>query len=41
MARSRRVSLMEREELSRMLTAGSSLQAIVQALGRAPSTFAR
>ncbi len=41
MARYRRVSLMEREELSRMLAAGSSLRAIGQALSRAPSTLSR
>ena len=41
MARYRRMSLMEREELSRMLAAGSSLRAIGQALSRAPSTLSR
>ncbi|MGH8648526.1 MAG: IS30 family transposase [Burkholderiales bacterium] len=41
MARYRRVSLIEREELSRMLAAGASLRAIGQALGRAPSTLSR
>ena len=41
MARCRRLSLMEREELSRMLAAGSSLRAAAQALQRAPSTLAR
>jgi IS30 family transposase len=41
MARYRRVSLMEREELSRMLAAGSSLRAIGQALSRVPSTLSR
>src|SRR6058998_2522006 len=37
----RRLSLMEREELSRMLAAGSSLRATGRALGRAPSTVSR
>jgi len=32
---------MEREELSRMLAAGSSLRATGRALGRAPSTLSR
>lgn len=41
MARYRRVSLTEREELSRLLAAGSSLRAAGQALGRAPSTLSR
>ena len=41
MARYRRVSLMEREELSRMLAARSSPRAIGQALSRAPSTLSR
>jgi len=41
MARYRRLSLMEREELSRMLAAGSSLRAAGQALSRAPSTLSR
>ena len=41
MAQYRRVSLMEREELSRMLAAGSSLRAIGRALSRAPSTLSR
>ena len=41
MARYRRGSLMEREELSRMLAAGANLWAIGQALGRAPSTLSR
>ena len=41
MALYRRLSLMEREELSRMLAAGSSLRAIGQALSRAPSTLSR
>ena len=37
----RRLSLMEREELSRMLAAGHSLRATAQALSRAPSTLSR
>jgi hypothetical protein len=41
MAQYRRLSLMEREELSRMLAAGSSLRAIGQALSRAPGTLSR
>ena len=41
MAQYRRMSLIEREELSRMLAAGSSLRAIGQALSRAPSTLSR
>jgi len=41
MAQYRRVSLIEREELSRMLAAGSSLRAIGRALSRAPSTLSR
>lgn len=41
MARYQRLSFMEREELSRMLAAGSSLRAAGQALRRAPSTLAR
>ena len=41
MALYRRLSLMEREELSRMLAAGHSLRAIGQALSRAPSTLSR
>ena len=41
MALYRRLSLMEREELSRMLAAGSSLRAIGQALSRVPSTLFR
>jgi len=36
MARYHRLSLMEREELSRMLAAGYSLRATAQALKRAP-----
>jgi IS30 family transposase len=41
MAHYRRLSLMEREELSRMLATGASLRAAAQALQRAPSTLAR
>jgi len=41
MERYRRVSLMEREELSRMLAAGNSLRAAAQAMQRAPSTLSR
>jgi transposase, IS30 family len=41
MARYHRLSLMEREELSRMLAAGYSLRAIGQALSRALSTLSR
>ena len=41
MAQYRRMSLIEREELSRMFAAGSSLRAIGQALSRAPSTLSR
>ena len=41
MAQYQRLSLIEREELSRMLAAGSSLRAIGQALSRAPSTVSR
>src|SRR5512140_3660596 len=41
MGRYRRMSLMEREELSRMLAAGYSLRATAQALQRAPSTVSR
>lgn len=37
----RRLTLIEREELSRMLAAGSSLRAIAQALQRGPSTMSR
>lgn len=37
----RRLTLMEREELSRMLAAGYSLRATAQALQRAPSTVSR
>ncbi len=41
MARSRRLSLTEREELSRLLAAGASLRAAGQALNRVPSTVSR
>ena len=41
MERYRRLSLMEREELSRGLTAGHSLRATAQAMQRAPSTLSR
>lgn len=41
MGRYRRLTLMEREELSRMLAAGYSLRATAQAMQRAPSTVAR
>src|SRR5438270_7833041 len=41
MARYRRLTLMEREEVSRMLAAGYSLRATGQALNRAPSTLSR
>jgi IS30 family transposase len=41
MAHYQRLSLMEREELSRMLAAGHSLRATAQALSRAPSTLSR
>ena len=41
MGRYRRLSLMEREELSRMLAAGSSLRATAQTMERAPSTVSR
>jgi len=41
MARYHRLSLMEREELSRLLATGSSLRRIGQALSRAPSTLSR
>lgn len=37
MARYRRVSLVEREAVSRLLAAGSSLRVAGQVLGRAPS----
>ena len=41
MGRYRRMSLIEREELSRMLAAGASLRTIGQTLSRAPSTVSR
>ena len=41
MGRYQRMSLIEREELSRMLATGASLRAIGQALSRAPSTVSR
>ena len=41
MGRYRRLSLIEREELSRMLAAGHSLRAIGHTLSRAPSTLSR
>ena len=41
MERYRRWSLMEREELSRMLAAGDSLRATTQVMNRAPSTLSR
>lgn len=41
MERYRRLSLMEREELSRRLAAGQSLRATAQAMQRAPSTLSR
>lgn len=41
MAQYRRLTLMEREEVSRMLAAGYSLRASAQALHRAPSTLSR
>jgi transposase, IS30 family len=41
MERYRRLSLMEREELSRMLATGASLRAIAQVMRRAPSTLSR
>ncbi|OGW68268.1 MAG: transposase [Nitrospirae bacterium RIFCSPLOWO2_02_FULL_62_14] len=41
MARYHRLNVMEREELSRLLAAGSSLRAIGRALSRAPSTVSR
>ena len=41
MERYRRMSLMEREELSRRLAAGHSLRATAQAMQRAPSTLSR
>ena len=41
MERYRRMSLIEREEFSRMLAAGYSLRATAQVLNRAPSTLSR
>jgi len=41
MARYQRLTLMEREELSRMLATGHSLRAVAQAIQRAPSTLSR
>src|SRR5574342_25745 len=41
MGRYRRLTLMEREELSRMMAAGYSLRATAQALKGAPSTVSR
>ena len=41
MPRYRRLTLMEREELSRMLATGASLRRIGAALGRAPSSLSR
>jgi IS30 family transposase len=41
MGQYQRLTLMEREELSRMLAAGYSLRATAQALQRAPSTLSR
>ena len=41
MGQYRRLTLMEREELSRMLAAGYSLRATAQAMKRAPSTVSR
>ena len=41
MGQYRRLSLMEREELSRILAAGYSLRATAQAMMRAPSTLSR
>jgi IS30 family transposase len=41
MAQYHRLSLVEREVLSRLLAAGASLRAIGQALSRAPSTLSR
>jgi IS30 family transposase len=37
----RRLSLAEREEISRSLTSGDSLRAIARKVGRAPSTISR
>lgn len=41
MPRYRRLGCMEREEVSRMLAVGSSMRAIAQQLGRAPSSLSR
>lgn len=41
MAQYQRLTLMEREELSRMLATGASLRATAQLMKRAPSTLAR
>ncbi|THJ09024.1 MAG: helix-turn-helix domain-containing protein [Nitrospira sp. CG24C] len=41
MAHYQRLSLMEREELSRMLATGHSLRAVAQAIQRAPRTLSR
>ncbi|MBH0177083.1 MAG: helix-turn-helix domain-containing protein [Nitrospira sp.] len=41
MALYRRLTLIEREEISRMLAAGYSLRATAQALQRVPSTLSR
>ena len=41
MARYQRLTLMEREELSRMLATGHSLHAVAQTVQRAPSTLSR
>lgn len=41
MARYQRLTLMEREEVSRMLATGHSLRAVAQAIQRAPSTLSR
>ena len=41
MARYQRLTLMEREELSRMLATDQSLRAVAQAIQRAPSTLSR
>lgn len=41
MAHYQRLSLMEREELSRLLATGASLRAAAQVMQRAPSTLSR
>ena len=41
MARYHRLTLMEREEFSRLLAAGYGLRAAARALDRAPSTLSR